>query len=380
MLCHSYLRHLHTLSAALFVALVLAACERAEPAKPGVRPALAYQIRAADGVSLDAFTGEIRARVEADHAFRTPGKITRRHVDLGASVKRGQVLAQLDPQDARLAAEAARAQLSALQTEADFAAAELTRFRDLFAKGFVSQSTLDQKANVAAAANARVAAQRASANVTSNQAGYATLHAELDGVVTQVFAEAGQVVAAGQPVLRIANPREREMAINVPEGKLNAFRGANAKRPIVVQLANDLTTRYPARIREVGAAADAVTRTYPVRLAIDKSIDKYDANVQLGMSAIASFTVDTEAGTWSVPHAALSTRGTATGVWRIGADGKVSFVPVTVLRYRETTATIRADAIKTGDIIVAAGVQKLIEGETIKPITDNAVTGERRTP
>ena len=352
----------------------LGACEKPTIEAPKPRPALTYTLTADNANSLEAYTGDIRARIEADHAFRTSGKIIKRHVALGATVKRGQLLAELDPQDAALAADAARAQVTATETEADFAKAELARTRDLFAKGFVSQSALDQKINLANAANARLNAQRASARVSANQAGYAVLKAELDGVVTHVFAEAGQVTAAGQPVMKIANPRERELAIAVPESKVALFRGANASRAIAVRLANDLTVSYPARVREIAAAADPLTRTYAVRVAIESA----DPALQLGMSAVAGFTAAPTPGTWVVPLSAVAARTGNAGVWRIASDGKVSFVGVSVSQYREASASIRSDLLKAGDVIVAIGVQKLIEGETLTPIVEPAVVRTRQ--
>jgi membrane fusion protein, multidrug efflux system len=356
---------------------VMAGCSKPEPAASTIRPALAYKIPAGAGMDTEVYAGEIRARVESDHAFRVNGKIAQRLVDSGAAVKKGQPLARLDPQDVRLAAESARAQVAALQTEADFADAELKRFRDLFAKNFVSQSALDQKINVAGAAKARLAAQRAQASVTANQAGYATLVAETDGVVTQVMAEAGQVVAAGQAVMKIANPRDKELSISVPEVKLPEFKAAlkdAANRKLNVALWAQPKQYYPAVIREISGAADNVTRTYAVRL----SLEKPDDAVQLGMTAYAVFASTNEAGTMSVPLSALYVKGSVTGVWQIAADNSVTLKPVTVIQYRETSAFIRAEAtsVKPGDMIVAAGVHKLRAGEVIRPITDATITGD----
>jgi membrane fusion protein, multidrug efflux system len=357
--------------------LVTAGCSKPEPVAPTIRPALAYKIPAGSGTESEVYAGEIRARVESDHAFRVGGKVAQRLVDSGAVVKKGQPLARLDPQDVRLAAESARAQVAAQQTESDFADAELKRFRDLFAKGFVSQSALDQKINLAGAAKARLAAQRAQSNVTANQASYATLFAETDGVVTQVMAEAGQVVAAGQAVMKIANPRDKELSISVPEVKLPEFKAAikdAANQKLNVALWAQPKVYYPAVIREISGAADNVTRTYAVRLALEKPDDA----VQLGMTAYAVFGSANEAGTMSVPLSAVYIKGNVTGVWQIAADGSVSLKPVTVLQYRETSAFIRAEptSVKPGDIIVAAGVHKLRPGEIVKPITDATVTGD----
>ncbi len=363
---------------------VLSSCAKHEPAAPAPRPALAYKIKAGAGSETEVYPGEIRARIEADHAFRVGGKISQRLVDAGAIVKKGQPLARLDPQDVRLAADSARAQVAAQKTEAEFAGAELKRFKDLFAKGFVSQSALDQKINVANAASARLDAQRAQANVSINQAGYATLVAETDGVVTQVTAEAGQVVAAGQAVMKIADPKDKELVITIPESKLADFKTASRSdlAGLKVALWSQPGKYYAAKIREIAGSADQVTRTYLAKLALQSP----DESVQLGMTAYAVFGNSNDADTLAVPLSALyvkvNSTGNTTGVWQIAADGKVALKSVTVLQYRETSAFIKPDAtnaantIKAGDLIVAAGVHKLREGETVKPITDTVVTGD----
>lgn len=370
-----YIRHLAPMAALGTILIVLAACSKQDAPASAVRPALAYKVTAGGGSDLDIYSGEIRARYEVDHAFRVGGKIARRLVDAGATVKRGQPLAELDPQDVKLAADAARAQVSAQQTEADFSDAELKRYRDLFTKGFISQSALDQKVNLSNAARARLEAQKASANVSINQAGYATLLAQIDGVVTQVSAEAGQVVAQGQAILRVANPGEIELVIAVPESRIGDFRGANLKRPIRVHLWSSPETFFAGTVREVSGAADAVARTYAARVSVAVP-PAQKAAIGLGMSAFAAFVGVDAPGTFAVPLSALYAQGNNIGVWKIAADGKVSLQPVTVVQYRETHALVKSDAIKPGDNIVAAGVQKLRNGEVVKPLVDPAVKGD----
>ena len=359
----------------LAAALCLAGCAKQESGIATVRPALAYKIPATSGVESEVFAGDIHARVEADHAFRVAGKVSQRLVDTGATVKKGQPLARIDPQDVRFAAVAGKAQVAAQLTEADFANAELKRFQDLFNKGFVSKSALDQKINLANAAKARLDAARALSSVSINQEGYATLFAETNGVVTQVMTEAGQVVAAGQPIMKIANPQEKELSISVPESKLGAFKGkAAAPRELRVALWSNPDKYYKAKIREIGGSADPVTRTYAVRI----SLLELDEAVQLGMSAYAVFVGANQTDTLAVPLSALYVRDKTTGVWQIAADGKVALKPVTVIQYRETSAIVKtvSGGLKPGDIIVAAGVHKLREGEIVKAVIDPVVTGD----
>ncbi len=371
---------IHTKQLAAFIGIALASavltgCGKAPDAATVVRPALAYKITSNSGVDADVYPGEIRARREADHAFRIGGKMVSRMVEQGSVVRRGQALAQLDPLDVKLAADAAGAGVKAAETEATYADAEYKRFKDLFNKGFVSQSSLDQKLNVANAAKARLDSASAQANVSANQAAYATLTAEQDGVVTQVMAEAGQVVAPGQGVMRIANPAEKELLISAPESKIGDFRQlgttATPTRDLRVATWSQPDKYYPAKVREVSGAADPITRTYAVRITVQGA----DENVQLGMSAYAVFVGANAAETIAVPLSSLYVKNNATGVWLIGSDGKVSLKPVTVVQYRETAALIKG-GVKIGDVIVAAGVHKLREGEVVKAITDPQVTGD----
>lgn len=356
------------------VILVSAGCQQQAVVEAPPRPALVYRIPAESQSSNTLYPGEIRARIEVDHAFRINGKLVQRLIDVGSAVKKGQVLAKIDAMDALLAADAATSQVAVQKADADFSEAEMKRFKDLFNKGFVSQSALDQKTNQANAARARLQATTAQARVSANQAAYTTLVAEVDGVVTQVMAEAGQVVSAGQPIIKIANPQEKELAVNLPEARLSEFHAATKGRQDLKVYSWALPKKpFFARVREVGASADAVTRTYPARLSV---IDQ-ENRLQLGMSAHVVLPGQEMAGVLTIPLAALYNNSNRSSVWQVAADGKVSRKPVTVLQYRETEAVIRAETdLKPGDMIVAAGVHKLIEGQVVRPVTDPLIKGE----
>lgn len=348
----------------------LAGCSGKPVESPAVRPALVFKIGDGAGIDAEVYPGEVRARVEADMAFRIGGKMITRLVDQGATVRQGQPLASLDPQDVKLAADAARAQVNASKAEYDFAEAEARRFRTLLDKNFISQSAYDAKVNARDAAKARFESASAQAAVNVNQASYATLVATQDGVVTQVMAEAGQVVAQGQPILRIANPREKEVSISVSESRIGDFRQQNKSRELFIEVSSTPGKRYPARVREVAAAADPLTRTYPVRV----SFVQADDSVRLGMTANVAFVGATAAAQITVPLSALYQQGDRTLVWVVAADNTVKPRPVTVVRFRETSALITGP-LKPGELIVAAGVHKLQDGQKVKPVTDPLITG-----
>ena len=342
-------------------AALLAACGNGKTVQEPVRPVLTQTVIPGAAATRDVYSGEIRARYESDVAFRVGGKLVARPVDAGARVTRGQVLARLDPEDARLAAQAAGAQFASAEGDFALAKSELDRHADLLAKKFISPSAFDVKQNAFNAAKARAEQARSQAAISSNQAGYTTLVADADGVVVSVTAEQGQVLAAGQAVLRLAHAGEKEVVLNAPESQLARFKVGNA---VAISLWADPATVFPGRIREIAGGADSVTRTYTVRV----SALNPPAQVQLGMTANVIFATSTDANLVLVPLSALARDGDNAAVWVV--DPKTSQVklrPVTVGQFREDGVTITA-GLHAGDVVVTAGVHKLRANQVVRHV------------
>ncbi|HET9338571.1 MAG TPA: efflux RND transporter periplasmic adaptor subunit [Casimicrobiaceae bacterium] len=350
------------LAVALLVALVtLAGCAKPEAPAEAVRPVKLARVALGQAGAATVFAGEVKPRHESELGFRIGGKLVARLVDVGAHVKKGTPLARLDPSDVALQAQASKAAVAAAQTEFEFAKAEFDRYDNLYRLKFVSASALDQKRNVMNANAAKLEQARAQLSVASNQAAYATLVADQDGVVTAVSAEVGQVVTAGQPVVRVAREEEREVAIAVPENRLDELKGAG--RLAVVLWANQ-DKLYPAKVREIAPAVDAATRTFAVRV----SILAPDAAVQWGMTANVVLQGGTEPATALVPSSAIyHAEDGKPAVWIYDpATRKVSLREVTLDAFREDGALVGA-GLADGEWIVAAGVHKLRAGQTVKP-------------
>ena len=342
------------------LALLLAACGKPAEQVAAVRPVVVQKV-AVGGVSPhDVYPGEVRARIEADLAFRVGGKMVARSVDAGARVKKGQVLARLDPEDARLSLQSARANLASAESDAALARDELDRYADLLAKKFISQSAYDQRKNQSNAANAKLEQARAQAGVAGNQAAYTTLTADADGIVTEVKAEPGQVVAAGQPVMRLAHDGEREVVINLPEGDVGRFKVGQAA---VVSRWADPGKLLPGVVREIAGAADPATRTYAVRI----SVPKAPADVQLGMTANVGFHGSDNGTVVLLPLTSI-TKDREKGepaVWVVDpATSKVKLRAVKIGQYREDGVSILA-GLAPGDIVVTAGVHKLLPEQQV---------------
>jgi len=282
-----------------FALAVLTACSRPATVAEAPRPVVVQKL-ALSSVSAGAlYSGEVRARYESDLAFRIAGKVVERKVDVGAAVKPGQVLARLDPADAGLNAEAARAQLAAARNEYAFAKAEVERYRDLVGKNFVSRSVLDAKESSFTSAAARVEQARAQAAVAGNQTGYTSLVADQAGVITAVNVEVGQVVKDSAVVMKLARDGEREVLIAVPESRIGALR---AIEHIEIRLWSQPDVALKGKVREIAPSADAATRTYAVRV----SILNPGSAVQLGMTAnVILPDADAAAGALLVPASAV---------------------------------------------------------------------------
>ena len=352
----------------LALAALLAGCSASNSADgvAQIRPVMAQRVGAASLAPASVYSGEVRARREADLGFRIAGKITARSVDMGASVKKGQVLARIDPTDSQMNAEAARAAVTAARTDFQFASAEYDRYKSLIEKNFVSRTVLDQKSAALESARARLEQAEAQSSVSRNQVGYTSLVADQDGVITAVLAEAGQVVAAGQPVLRLARPEEKEVLIAIPEARLAATRAAQA---VMVRMWAAPDRVYQGRVRELAPSADPTTRTVAARIAIPDA----DGAVALGMTANVLF--GNESGGAGAPDApmlvpltALYRDGEKTAVWVIDAKtSQVALRAVDVAQYREDGIVI-SRGLMPGEIIAVAGVHKLVAGQVVHPV------------
>ncbi|HET20450.1 MAG TPA: efflux RND transporter periplasmic adaptor subunit, partial [Chromatiales bacterium] len=243
-------------SPALPLALLLAltACKEPEPPREAVRPAQAWTVNDQLAATETTFSGEIRARHEADLSFRVGGKVSERRVELGDAVRAGQVLAKLDTADLDLQLASSRASLAAAEAELVNARNELARLRPLYAQKFVGKSALDSAQAAFDAAVARVNAARAQMNLSENQAQYTELLADRPGVITRVGVEVGQVVAAGQPALGIAYDGEREVHVRVGESTAQAMPVGTALR---VRLWSAPDTPLEGRVREIAPTTDA---------------------------------------------------------------------------------------------------------------------------
>lgn len=350
---------------ALLVAVVpllfLAACSKPLPKAEEVRP-VRTMVAAVDQAPLLAeFPGEVRARYESRLGFRVAGKIVARQVEVGSRVRRGQRLMQLDPQDLQLAQAQAGAGLAAAQGNRDLAQADLKRYRELRAQNFVSQALLEAKETSYMTAQASYRQALAAYQNQAHQTGYATLVSDVDGVITGIDAEAGQVVAAGTPVVRVAQPSQREIVIGVPEDQVAALRQMDDIR---VRLWADPRQVMAGKIREVSPLADPTTRTYTVKIALPQASDA----VQLGMSGYVAFVANTHDRMVKVPLTALLHAGERSAVWVI-EDGVVRLVPVQVAGSSGNDILL-ASGLAPGQVVVTAGAHLLKAGQKVKVLGD----------
>jgi RND family efflux transporter MFP subunit len=360
-------RHAIAARAALLTALVAvaAACEKKQESAP--QPRLVNVVH----VSMDttdgdvAYSGEVRARYETNLGFRVAGKIVARNVEVGSPVRAGAVLARLDPEDQQLNTRSAQSQLEAAKSEFEQTKAELERYSDLLKKNFISQAEYERRLNAFNVAKARLEQAQAQLSVTRNQAGYTELAADHAGVVTAILAEVGQVVSAGQTVMKLARTDEKEVVISIPENRLADLTMAGV---ITATLWADPSKVYRGKVREVSPSADPVTRTYAARI----SILNADAAVSLGMTANVYLKGLQRGATMLLPATALFQDDGKAAVWVVDpATRQVKLVPVEVGEYVEDQVAILS-GLKPGDIVVRAGVHKLFAGEKVRIASDGA--------
>jgi multidrug efflux system membrane fusion protein len=341
---------------AVSIAALLAGCSKPTEKIEEIRPVRVVKLSSDKADVVAEFSGEVRPRIESRLGFRVGGKIVARKVDVGNVVKRGQILMQLDPQDLQLAQAQSNAGLKAAESNRDLAKADLKRYQDLREKNFVSQAVLDSKETAFKAAQASYEQAVAAHRNQSNQTSYTTLVADVEGVVTSVDAEVGQVVAAGNPVVRVAQMGEKEIVIGIPEDKVDALRRVDDVR---VRIWANPNGAIAGKIREISPIADPATRTYTAKI----SIPDAPPEVKLGMTAYVTFAAKTPEAMIKVPLTALFQDKSETAVWVV-ENGIVKLVRVKVAGTVGNDVLLGA-GIVPGQTIVTAGVNLLKPGQKV---------------
>lgn len=343
---------LHSLIA--IAAMDMAGCSRPRP-DPRMLAPLVAQVVVGDVDSVDQnYTGTIRSRVESDLGFRVAGKVTARLVDAGETVRKGQSLMRLDPNDLSLTRSAQASNVDAARARSVQADADLARVQGLVEKGAISAQSYDQTKAAADSARALLAAARSQADVAGNARGYAVLTADADGVVQDTLAEPGQVVTAGQTVVKLAHAGPREAAVNLPE-TLRPTLGSTAVATLYGR-----ASPFSARLRQLSQQADTGTRTYEARYVLSGQ----GAVAPLGSTVVIRIGEHGAAAAGvSVPLGAVYDPGTGPGVWRL-TDARVSFRPIKIVSLSEETAVI--EGVEPGERIVALGANLLRQGEQVR--------------
>ncbi|MDD2881458.1 MAG: efflux RND transporter periplasmic adaptor subunit [Rhodoferax sp.] len=363
------------LAATIAAALWLTACSKPAPPEEPIRAVKVVTVGLQATQSTLEYAGEVKARVESRLGFRVGGKLLARPVEAGQHVKAGQLLAQLDPQDLKLAADASRAQTAAARTNRDLAAADFKRYQALKEQNFISGAELERRDAVLQAAQAQLDQAQAQLRAQGNQADYAALRADVSGVVTAVLAEPGQVLAAGAPVLQIAQDGARDVVFAVPEDKVAGVKLGSDAQVRVWSVPGTLK----GEVREVAASADPITRTFAVKVAL---LAKDDLPLGSTVSVLPGALQHTGVPVIKLPTSALRQQGQATAVWVVDTASMTVNSQVVQIATADGNDVVVVGGLQPGMQVVVAGVHVLAPGQKITIYVENkpvALTSKAQT-
>jgi RND family efflux transporter MFP subunit len=350
---------------------LLSACSSDAPAEVH-RPIRWARLHYDETRDVNRYFAVVQARHEVDQAFQVGGKVIARRIEMGQTVRKGDVLAVIDAVDYRLSEDGARRQLEAANSRLQQAESDWKRMQALKSDGSVSASDEEHAKNAFDTASAAAKAQARTFELAQNQLGYTVLRASQDGVVTNVRFEMGQVVAAGQPVVAIADDAEPEIVVDVPEERLDQFKQSHFH----AFLASASGASFDVELREIAAQAAAQTRTYRARLKPTQA-----RRLPLGASAtLVAERVGADAPAASVPATALTQRDGKPAVWAARPTGskdtaRVELMPVAVRGYRNDAVLVSGP--KEGTIVVTAGVHKMAPGLVVAVPDEQAASPAR---
>ena len=341
------------LSGVIVASLLLIGCSKEDTQAPKPPLVKVQQVEAANAAQEENYSGVVRGRYETNLSFQVGGKIISRDVQTGSRVRAGDVLMTLDPKDIVEQARSAEAQVASTRAQLQLAKANLDRYAELFKSEAIAAAVLDQYQTQYDAAQAAYDAAVAQAQQTRNALDYTTLTANADGVISDIQAEVGQVVAAGQSVLTLVQAGELEVVASIPENKISAVQIGQRVSITFWATGNEIT----GTVREIAPMADSAARTFTVKISIPDT-----SNIQLGMTANV-ITRETSASAIVLPMTAIYQTGDAAQVW-IVEGGKVMLKAVEVTAFDDNSVQVRG--LKAGDVVVVAGVNKLRDGQEVR--------------
>ena len=365
------------LFALLLSSMLLFACKEKAPEQQPLRLVFAMRIADAAGLAERTFPGRARAGKEVNRSFRVSGPLITFPVNVGDKVKKGDILARIDPQGFEMALRTLEGQLERGQARSKRARADLTRVENVRKKdpGAISQTAIDKAEQVLDSSAADVRSLQASVRNARDQLSYTTLKAPFDGIVVETYVENFETVVARQPILRVVDPTSIEFVINVPENLISL--GPYVEK-VTVTFDALPGVKIPAKISEIGKEASQATRTYPVTLLMDQP---ENAEILPGMAGGANIVArppeDTASVGIQVPATAVFT----------GEDMSKNFVWVvdeaaSTLSRREVQlgdlaryGVLIKSGLNAGEWIVTKGVHSLKEGQQVQ-IMDKAGQGK----
>jgi RND family efflux transporter MFP subunit len=341
-------------------ALALAGCSEASPKTPEVKSVRTLVVDPRPVEDDRSAVGEVRPRYESELGFRIAGKVVLRAVDVGASVKKGDLLARLDTQDYRNKLKSAESDIVAARAVLTEAEATEGRLRHLLENGNTTRANYDVALKNLRSAEAKLDASRTAMEMAKDQLGYAELRADFDGIVTAVNAEAGQVVNVGQTIVRLARPDEKDAVFAIAESAFER-RSGNERPEIIALLLSNPSIKAEGVVREISPVADPATRTFQVKVTLKNPPEQ----MRFGGSVVGRVKASTKAMP-VLPGSALFDKAGRPAVWLVDpATSTVLLKPVAVARYETDRVVISAGLVK-GDVVVAAGVNRLRENQKVR--------------
>ena len=346
---------------AIPLALIVALCGcKAEKAALDVRSARTVVVDPRPIHDDRQAIGEVKPRYESDLSFRVAGKVLGRLVDIGATVNRGDTLTTLDTQDFQNRLRSAEAEVASAEAVLVEARGNEARKAKLLKDGWTPQAIYDTALSNLRTAEGRLTASKAQLDLTRDQLSYTELKADFDGVITAVGAEPGQNVNAGQMVVKLARPGDKDAIFNIAETAFTDRTPTSENSEVIVWPLSNPELRIEGIAREISPVANSATRTFAVKVTLKNP----PPQLRFGMSIGGRWKASSDPVV-ALPLSALFEKNGSPAVWVFDqASGSVVLRPVTVARY-ETEAAVISDGVAKGDIVVTAGANTLREGQKV---------------